>query len=369
MPLGVTSWHAANGVPNGRPTPTIARTDAADGSALVAGIRDGAGSPPRAYSARVTAAGQVEMVSIEPADGTTFYTYGQAINGSRTVVGETSTSTFGRPFIAPFGAALRVLPEPANEPSVNIRIAYGINDRGVVVGEWENKPLLFDGTTSRILAMPADANGNRYPASALDINDDGTAVGVAYTPVGVRPQAAAWTVGALNDGLRWLPLLPNPEWSPTSRAWAVNHAGDAVGASYTAMVAGERTVLHAALWPGSASVVRDLGSLKGAGAAAFQGESEALAINDHGTVVGSSTCAASAALCGFVWTEQGGMRDLNALIDPAAGWRIHKATGVSNAGFIVAQAYAGGQTIYEDVILVPATLPAATTALALRLRP
>jgi probable HAF family extracellular repeat protein len=68
-----------------------------------------------------------------------------------------------------------------------------------------------------------------------------------------------------------------------------------------------------------------------------QGENNASAafgINDNGIVVGQS--AAPGGSRAFVWMNVGGIKDLNNLLDSsAAGWTLHAATAINNAGQIV----------------------------------
>jgi probable HAF family extracellular repeat protein len=65
----------------------------------------------------------------------------------------------------------------------------------------------------------------------------------------------------------------------------------------------------------------------------FGTSSKAWAINDAGQVVGSSGSQSQA----FLWDSQNGMRNLNNLLDPTtgAGWVITGARGINAAGQIV----------------------------------
>ena len=56
-------------------------------------------------------------------------------------------------------------------------------------------------------------------------------------------------------------------------------------------------------------------------------------INDRGQVVGSS--GNFSGVNAFVWDAASGMADLNALIDPLAGWTLFHATAINDLGQIV----------------------------------
>ena len=85
--------------------------------------------------------------------------------------------------------------------------------------------------------------------------------------------------------------------------------------------------------------MRDIGTLAG-------GSGMACCVNGKGQVVGWCTTETSEeyARLGFPYEDQpkraflfsdGKMDDLNAMIDPASGWRLHRAAGINDAGQIV----------------------------------
>ncbi|MCC6485998.1 MAG: DUF3466 family protein [Candidatus Hydrogenedentes bacterium] len=112
-----------------------------------------------------------------------------------------------------------------------------------------------------------------------------------------------------------------------SRAFSVNNRGDAAGWAYT-----EYWQQHACLWVEGQPI--DLNEL--------DSRSIAYCVNDRGTVVGNSGSGSTQKA--FVWDEEFGMRDLNALVDPvaAAGWRFRVARHINNRGWIVGSGQLNG---------------------------
>ena len=250
------------------------------------------------------------------------------------------------------------LQEIAGLPGSDHSAALGINNLGHVVGSANiatgMRAFRSRGTTGIVAlgTLPGD-NGS----VALAINDPGKAVGYSSGPTGVR--AVVWTsAGAIQA----LPVLAG---SDSSRGLAINDGGDVVGVSDTP--SGPRGVL----WEGDA--VQDLGTLPGHGA------SEALSINNLGDIIGSSgdpedqhravlwtpggaiqdlgtlpdgtssralaindrrevvgIAEARAGVHAFLWTEQGGMQDLNELLTSRSGFVLTHAVAISAEGVIVA---------------------------------
>jgi probable HAF family extracellular repeat protein len=110
---------------------------------------------------------------------------------------------------------------------------------------------------------------------------------------------------------------------------------------------GGNQVGHAFLY--DATGMRDLGDLGG-------NYSEAHGINDLGQIVGYSTGGGTR---GFLY-ENGAMLDLNALIDPASGWRIQTGNDINNAGQIVGIAQRDTEPWGHAVLLTPVPEPSAT---------
>ena len=251
------------------------------------------------------------------------------------------------------------LQEIAGLPGSDQSAALGINNLGHVVGSANTatgmRAFRSRGTTGIVAlgTLPGDSG-----SVALAINDPGKAVGYSSGPTGVR--AVVWTsAGAIQA----LPVLAG---SDSSRGLAINDGGDIVGVSDTA--SGPRGVLwegdavqdlgtlpghgasealsinangvivgssgdpeaqrHAVLWPSGGGPIQDLGTLPDGTS------SRALAINDRGEVVGIAE--ASAGGHAFLWTEQGGMQDLNELLTSRFGFVLTHAVAISAEGVIVA---------------------------------
>ncbi len=82
------------------------------------------------------------------------------------------------------------------------------------------------------------------------------------------------------------------------------------------------------LWTPGGGPIQDLGTLPDGTS------SRALAINDRREVVGISE--ASVGVHAFLWTEQGGMQDLNELLTLRFGFVLTHAVAISAEGVIVA---------------------------------
>ena len=262
------------------------------------------------------------------------------VNAAGVAVGSTpstgTSGTFARPFVYRDGA-VTIIPDLDAGPSVNARIAYGVNDAGVVVGEWERRGFVYRDGQSSALATPINRYGEAGAAGAYDINEAGWAVGYASYPSSFgaivwRPDGSALDIGTL-------PLAADRR--PQADGRAINDAGVVVGQSLTTL-AGGALANHAFSWQDGRFT--DLGSLRGP-----TWSSEAMAINDLGQIVGHADSVVSGGA--FLWTAADGMVDLNALIDPASAWNLINATGINDQGWIVGNGTLGGAA--RDYLLVP----------------
>ena len=95
--------------------------------------------------------------------------------------------------------------------------------------------------------------------------------------------------------------------------------------------------------------------------------SVATGVNDQGQVVGGYNLDASGAeSVPFIYTQAGGMQNLNNLIDPSSGWTIYDAAGINDAGEIVGSGV-NPQGRLDACLLTPTPKPATLqlTAIAL----
>src|SRR5688572_15829126 len=108
---------------------------------------------------------------------------------------------------------------------------------------------------------------------------------------------------------------------------AINNHGSVVGSSLTT-----EGVQHPFLYsPGKQSMI-DLDLPKGYSAG------EAVDVNDINMVVGNAYADGDKqGSIGFVWTPELGMRDLNEFVDTAAGSKVRAAYRINNGGEILAQ--------------------------------
>ena len=218
----------------------------------------------------------------------------------------------------------------------NNGFATGANSRGQIVGWAENtchdptcvppqvlqfRPVIYGPGTNQISELPlvtGDTSG-----AATGINEQGQVVGISGIcdqAVGrhTAKHAVLWSNGAITDlgnlGAQW--------WNtPTN----INQRGDVVGfAGDPAFPDGD--ILHGFIWTKEGGI-KPLGALPG------HIHSEAYGINERRQVVGIS-CDADFIDCrAFVW-ENGVMRDLNDLKQPAFSARLEQAKDINERGEI-----------------------------------
>jgi len=147
-----------------------------------------------------------------------------------------------------------------------------------------------------------------------DINDAGVIAGtkIVNLILGLRGFVATAT------GSTTLSILPGGDPEGSSRAAAINNAGDVAGESPSS--SGWN---HAVRWA-SDGTIQDLGTLGGSSSAAVD-------INNAGQIIGSSQIAGDAATHYFLWSSGTGMVDLNATVNP----NITSVVEINDAGQIV----------------------------------
>jgi len=259
--------------------------------------------------------------------------------------------------------------------------AAAINDHGQVVGTGGAGGYLYSGGS--VTAIPRDGSG------AYGINNGGMVVGEMWvaTPEGdMRRHGYSYLDGTVTD-LGTLPI------GDDSRAFAVNSAGDIVGAAASVVNGapnwpndpflyhnGVMTDLGTlgGIWSG-ATAINDLGQIVGyagmpfdpdtgnlypssaflydggvlhnLGSLAPGADSGARDINNLGQIVGFALLDGMSRA--FLY-EHGAMVDLNALIDPASGWVVEDAAAINDLGQIAARACKGGVCQAVRLDLVPA---------------
>lgn len=206
-------------------------------------------------------------------------------------------------------------------------VAHDINNAGMVAGTSYH---VDDNASTVQQAVVWDLAGTATrigSGEARAINDLGEVAGVTIEPG--RPTAFIWspaqgltTFGAEHDDANVL---------------GMNNRGQVVG--YT-----EGPSFEAFVWSAAAGM-RTIGSN-------FLPRS----INDLGTVVGASFFVDGDERA-FIWTPDGGMQDLNGLLDPQAppGTWLAEAVGINNSGEIAALASIDG--LQRAVLLTPVPEP------------
>ncbi len=242
-----------------------------------------------------------------------------------------------------------------------------INDAGQIVGSTDINGYAFiykNGNITNLGFLPnndtslANAINNANPVEvAGQSGKSGTAVG----------HATLWKNGVKVD----LGTFGGPD----SIANGINDQGQIVGQADTAQKdANGFYYHHAFLWTpntpnGTTGTMTDLGTL-GAGL-----DSSAAAINNDGTVVGSTyTDANDIGSTAFVWDAANGMKDLYKLLVsanldvPYDTYYLQGATGINSRGQICGtyEGYYGGTSVYHGFVLAPTggVAPAAPNGLA-----
>jgi hypothetical protein len=263
-----------------------------------------------------------------------------------------------------------------NDSGTAVGYAYHHNAAGVIKGwravRWEG------GTTAATelqdLGTAADGTSDSL---AVAVNAAGTSVGWAdkYNggSVGVRP--VRWDAGSTAAteldvlGLTSFPFSPVPQGYGEARD--INGAGTAVGNVEKYDAAGSFKGGRAVQWDAGSTAAIELALL--GTSTGGQGESDAYAINDAGFVVGYSfKYTAAGGPVGdraVYWNPDGSVVDLNTLIDPASGWTLTTARGISDGGWISGVGSfdpdgAGGQSPYDRMFLVQIPEPGSLTLAA-----
>ena len=231
-------------------------------------------------------------------------------------------------FVIRDGVRIAIPPFPGGD-SV---FAEGMNERGWVVGGAETadsfgRAFLFQEGAMRDLGF---GGGGSF---AMAVNNGGLIVGFNFSDDFTSQHAIAWRNGVVTD--------IGASFAGSSRAQAVNERGTAVGFKWPPP--SEPFVFHTAVFEDGEVV--DLGTLPG------DTNSQALAINNRGTIVGNSFDENFRERA-FIF-QQGMMLDLNSLVLDAKGVFLLRAKGINNEGIIIAEGR-GPDGTQHAVVLLPA---------------
>ena len=213
----------------------------------------------------------------------------------------------------------------------SISTAYDVNDLDEVIGSGSKTAFVW--TASKGFQDLGTLPGGTF-SIGWRVNLAGEAVGFSDT-IGGTDHAFVWTP---KHGMQELRLLPAGK---TCEALGNNNLSQIVGDCDSADPS-----LHAVLWTINGKSILDLGVLPGFIA------SGAYAVNDAGEVVGASFGNDYNTGDAFVWTAGTGMQDLNSLIPANSGWVLNVATFISPKGQISGYGVINGQT--HAFVLTPA---------------
>jgi hypothetical protein len=253
--------------------------------------------------------------------------------------------------------------------------AYAVNSSGTAVGYAEKFVSGQDrgqravrwagsGTAATELTTSLGTKTNGVTTSeAYAVNDSGTAVGYArkyVSGVDFGNRAVRWDAST-TIGTELGNLGTTAGGTTQSFAYAVNSSGTAVGYS-TKYVSGVYYGDQAVRWDASSTTAIELGGL-GNGYETF-----ALAVNDSGTAVGWARPTISGIFHALAWRSDGIAIDLNTMIDPASGWTLNQAYGISNTGWVTGVGAfdadgPGGEAAYQRLFVMHMVPEPATSLL------
>ena len=115
-------------------------------------------------------------------------------------------------------------------------------------------------------------------------------------------------------------------------------------------------------WDALSATAIELGDLGGSY------ETFALDVNDSGTAVGGAHPTISGIFRALAWRSDGNVIDLNTMIDPASGWTLNEAYGISNTGWVTGVGVfdvdgPGGEAAYQRLFVMQMIPEPATSLL------
>jgi hypothetical protein len=211
--------------------------------------------------------------------------------------------------------------------------------------------------------LPDSVNSNAY-----GINSSGTVVGVGSRAglVAVRWDASGTTATELGT------LGRDPSTNRNSIAQAINDSGTAAGYSAKFDASGKPKGVRAVRWDASDTAAIELGNLGTDPTGTTS--SIAYAINAAGVAAGyANVYDASGALIGphaVCWDDDGRAVDLNTFIDPAGGWVLNRAEGISDTGWVSGVGSfdpdgPGGQAAYDRLFVIQVPEPGSLALLGI----
>ena len=211
-------------------------------------------------------------------------------------------------------------------------IADAITSTGIIVGA----SLVSNGNVHAVAWKFSNGNYHIQDLGTLpgapyslpyDINERLQVVGVAYLDQSFTKYHGF--LASQTGGWKDLGTLPG---GGNSFADWMNNNGVVVGLATNATFPNGVAVI----WD-TARRIHSIGTLAG-GAQSYAG-----GIYDLGQVVGESTITGGDSHA-FIWTQTGGMQDLNNMISSNSGWVLNHASAISNGGKIVGYGTINGAT-------------------------
>lgn len=218
-------------------------------------------------------------------------------------------------------------------PGETLGFAGQMNSHGVIAGTANTgaNPTVFipvawikSGNTYKIVQLPT------LPGAVIteccSLNDSNEGVGIAFfnyeqtSAHGFLVKASGATdLGTLPGG-----TISNAQWINSTGVIAGYSNSSSSGPNYLAVSWDRNKNIH------------NLGTLPGGTTSFGSG------INDSNQIVGFSSTATSASDA-IIWTQQGGMKDLNNMIPPNSGWVLVLANSINNAGQITGYGTINGE--------------------------
>ncbi len=265
---------------------------------------------------------------------------GWGINESAQVVGYSSVGGLGVPALYTNGTVQSLGTLGGTRSPRLVNNAYDINNSGQIVGGAATSAgnlhafLYSDGVMTDLGTL----GGSNSWGSA--INDAGQVAGRSWITGDSAARAFLYSDGVMHN-------LGTLNAATHSVASGINSHGQVVGQSGNVFLYSDG-VMHD-LGPGQAYDINDNGMVVGStfdGIAAFYNDgtwheigtlggriSEAIAVNNHGQIVGYSQVDTSSIKHAFLYSD-GVMYDLNSLIDASPGWPLEFAFAINDRGQI-----------------------------------